>query len=318
MTLFISASFKPLPAVCRLGLLGLLCAGLLTTGWVQAATPEATRLYDQGIAAYTQGNSTDAIRFFQQATRADAQYSDAYFNLGSVYYQTHDYANAEQSFYKVLTLNPQDQQARYNLALTYEKLGKFPLAIEELKKIPSQDSKYTLAQRKLAVLTQQQAKTQPNKPLTPANTTASTNSGNKPTPPTAGGSPTSQKLSVETYASGFAGPTGMAMSGSGDMYVANYSKNLIYKVARNGQKTVLVEGGGLNGPIGLVLDPRSGQLYVANYLQNNIVRVAPNGQVNVLASGLNKPYNLLLDTLSNTLFVTEQGTHTVSRIRLAP
>jgi DNA-binding beta-propeller fold protein YncE len=100
------------------------------------------------------------------------------------------------------------------------------------------------------------------------------------------------------------------------MYVANYSKNLIYRVGANGDKTVFTQGDTLKGPIGLVYNAKSNELYAANYLQNNIVRINSTGKASVLVSGLNKPYNLFLDSVNNVLYVSEQENNVISRIAL--
>ena len=102
------------------------------------------------------------------------------------------------------------------------------------------------------------------------------------------------------------------------MYVANYSKNLLYRVGAGGEKTVFVQNEGLiKGPIGLAFNPKSNEIYVANYLLNNVVRVDAKGKASVLVSGLNKPYNLFMDTVNNALFISEQDpANLVSRVVL--
>jgi len=40
--------------------------------------------------------------------------------------------------------------------------------------------------------------------------------------------------------------------------------------------------------------------------------------VNTIATGLNKPYNLFLDTYNNVLYIGEQETNAISKIELTP
>jgi tetratricopeptide (TPR) repeat protein len=303
-----------------------------TVGVAFAQNPEAARLYEQGIDQYTKGNLPAAVSLFEQSVKKDPTYADAQYNLGSVYYQQGRYDKAQTAFRKALDVNPGDMQAKYSLALSYEKNNQLKDAIWLYKQIPSSDPKYANAQRKLPELTKryndQQAasaaaakptnysspNTTTSKPATtaskPVNTTPMLNKvGTKPTASAA-------KQSVETFAEGFLGPTGITQGPDGAIFVANYSKNRIDKVATNGQRTTYAEGGELNGPIGLVYDTANGNLYTANYLKNNVVRITPFGEQSVLASGLKKPYYLLLDNRNRALYVSEQETNTVSKIKV--
>jgi DNA-binding beta-propeller fold protein YncE len=102
----------------------------------------------------------------------------------------------------------------------------------------------------------------------------------------------------------------------GYLYVANYSKNLIYKVSATGDKTVFAKSDLLGGPIGLTFNPKTQDMYVANYLKNTVSKVSAKGEVSTIANGLSKPYNLFLDTYNNVLYVGEQETNSISKIEL--
>ena len=307
-------------------LLSMMAASVVLVGTAfssaDAQSPEAARLYEQGIAQYTKGNLPSAVSLFEKTVRKDSNYADAHYNLGSVYYQQGRYAKAQQAFHRALALNPNDMQAKYSLALSYEKENKLKDAIWLYKQIPSGDPKYASAQRKLPGLKKRYYAAEKagstTKVATNMSTTQTTNQGqsvlNK-----VGSRPTTKrapKQSVETFAEGFLGPTGVTQGNDGAIYVANYSKNRIDKVATNGQRSTFAEGGELNGPIGLVFDNANGNLYAANYLKNNVIRISPFGSMTVLASGLKKPYYLMLDNRRRTLYVSEQETNTVSTIRI--
>lgn len=285
------------------------------TGGVSVALaqpkPAASKFYEQGIMAFNKGNPTLAIQYFEQAVRADGDFADAWFNLGSVHYRASDYPKAYAAFERVVAINPNDYQARYNVGLTLEKMGRLQDALTQFQGIPPQSNKFGEAQEKVAALGKQLNPTVASKPAgqspsTASNTAAAVkNETNK-----------DETKTAKKFVWSLAGPTGMALGPQGEIYVANYSKNNIMRVDSKGQKQILVEGKGLNGPIGLVRDPRTGDFYVANYTSGDVMRVSPKGETFKLTDNLKKPYSLLLDSLANVLYVTEQGSNTVSQIQL--
>lgn len=300
--------------------LTVLCVTLSILASVPASAQNAsaTRYYNQGIDAYTQGQTDQALAYFRQATQSDQSYSDAWYNMGSLYFQKDMYAQSEDAFRKAVQYNPSDVLAKFNLALALERQNKLGEAIGYLVQIPSSNSKYQAAQDKIrafqARLAQQPA------PANSADTdrlrqlarqgSAQPQGSHSPAPPGA-------KLEVQTFSKGYHGPTGITIGPGGYLYVANYSKNMIYKVGANGEKEVFVKSGGLlQGPMGLTYNPKTDEMYAANYLNNTIVRISRDGRVSVLASGLKKPYNLYLDEMNNTLYVSEQETSSISRVQL--
>ncbi|MBY0405792.1 MAG: tetratricopeptide repeat protein [Cyanobacteria bacterium] len=310
-----------------------LCLFTLASSPAMSQPLDANRLYNQGVENYAKGNTIQAIELFEKATNTDPKMIDAHFNLGSLYYQTRQYEKAQRSFGKVLSMTPDDTQAKYNLSLCYEKLGQNQEAVRLLQGIPRGDKNFNKAQQRIEELKASLPSTKKTGIATDSTKTDST--GEEPSKKSKwkkdkksdevsatpslkkeDGTKTEPKKTVQTLADGFSGPTGLAQGMDGMLYVANYSKNLIYKVNNAGEKSVFVKEEGLHGPLGLALDNTSGILYVANYLENNILRVSASGKVSVMASGLNKPYNLLLDPQRNILYVTEQGTNSVSKILL--
>ena len=95
-------------------------------------------------------------------------------------------------------------------------------------------------------------------------------------------------------------PVGVALDGTGNLYIADFQNNLIEKVsAKTGQVEVVAGGGSitpstspipatsalLNGPEGVALDA-AGNLYIADYWNGFIERVsATTGQIVVVAGG---------------------------------
>jgi tetratricopeptide (TPR) repeat protein len=269
---------------------------------------DAIRSYNQGIEAYNQGRSAEALKKFDAAARAYPAYADAYYNMGSIFYQMKNYEDARDMFQKAVNLNPSDAQARYNLALALEKQARIEEAISVLSQIPPSDPKSAQARAKIEEL----------RPalLKPHGTATAT--GGTTTPAIKPVAPAPAKLKAVLFSKGYDGPTGIVIGPGGFMYVANYSKNLIYRVGAGGEKTVFAQGEGLiKGPIGLAFNPKANEIYVANYLLNNVVRVDATGKASVLVSGLTKPYNLFMDTINNALFISEQDpANLVSRVAL--
>jgi hypothetical protein len=297
-------------------LLGGLLVGLLWLPPValsQTSTnPEAIQYYNQGIEAYNQGRTNDALNKFIRATQVDPAYGDAYYNLGSMYYQLKRYPDAADMFQKSVNLSPNDHHAKYNLALSLEKLNRNEEAINILSQIPSSDPQYPQAKAKLNEL-------RPDlKPHTASNAKpATSNTATKPVPVSTAAKPSTGKASVKVFSKGYDGPTGITIGPGGFMYVANYSKNLIYRVGASGEKTVFCSGENVKGPIGLTYNPKTNELYVANYLLNNVAKINAAGKASVLIGNLNKPYNLFMDTVNNALFVSEQDpANLISRIAL--
>lgn len=289
--------------------LGILLGTLPSLAMAQT-TPEAIHNYNLGIEAYNQGHTSDALKKFTKATQIDPGYGDAYYNMGSIYYQQKQYDDAAYMFQKAVNLNPNDSQAKFNLAMALEKMMRNEEAVRVLSQIPASDPKAAQARAKIEEL-------QPS--LKPQNANSTKPAAEKPKTATATIKPlvSSSKLTTQTFSKGYDGPTGITIGPGGFMYVANYSKNLIYRVGAGGEKSVFAQGDGIKGPIGLTYNPKTNELYVANYLLNNVSRINATGKVSSLVSGLTKPYNLFLDTVNNVLYISEQDpVNQISRVTL--
>lgn len=95
-------------------------------------------------------------------------------------------------------------------------------------------------------------------------------------------------------AAAFHTPSGIALDGAGNLYVADTGNNAIRKVTPAGVVSTLAGGGApgfrdgkgaqarFNGPLGVALGP-DGQVYVADTYNDRIRRIAPDGQVTTLA-----------------------------------
>lgn len=107
---------------------------------------------------------------------------------------------------------------------------------------------------------------------------------------------------VEGYAEGlgkaasFNTPSGLAIDGAGNLYVADTGNNAIRKINPDGKVSTLAGDGlagdkdGLgaaarfNGPVGVAVDA-DGAVYVTDTYNDRIRRIAPNGDVTTIAGG---------------------------------
>jgi len=138
----------------------------------------------------------------------------------------------------------------------------------------------------------------------------------------------------------FNGLNGLALDGSGNLYVADMNNNTIRKVTPDGVVSTLAglaanpgssDGTGIaarfNKPATMVLDG-SGNIYVADSGNNTIRKITPGGVVSTLAGSadnkgcidgiggaarFNNPFGLAMDS-SGTLYVSEWGNDTIRKI----
>lgn len=270
-----------LPAFCR--------------DFYEAAT-EAKLEYNQGVDFYKVGQFDRAMASFRRAIELDKNYIDAYYNLGIIL----EYLNQDDAalavFKQIIVRKPEDYDSLYRAAELSIKLGQPEQAKGYLSLIPVNTQTYIQAQRlatgnlgsDMQTIKSQQAQK------------------------TAEESKFAQPQGVfENIAS----PTGVAADSMGNVYIASFSDNAIYKVTPEGTRVIFLKDARLNGPISLTRD-NSGNIYVSNYNANNVLKVTPAGVVTVLLSNIQKPYGLSVS--GNMLFISSQGSNSVVRYGLKP
>ncbi len=129
---------------------------------------------------------------------------------------------------------------------------------------------------------------------------------------------------LSTLGSGLHDPTGVAVDGSGNIYVADYENNAVKEImAVNGNipasPTIRTLGSGFNQPSGVALDG-SGNLYVSDSGNSAVKEIlAVNGGIPaspaivILGSGFNTPHGVAVDQAGD-VFVADSGNSALKEI----
>lgn len=256
---------------------------------------EAKLQYNQGVDYYKIGQYDRAMASFRQAIELDPNYIDAYYNLGTIleYLKQDDAALAV--FKQIIVRNPNDYESVYKAAQLSNKLGQTAKAKSYLSLIPPESAVYTKAQ---SVATSMGADMQTIK----AEEAKVNSVVEAPKIPETNG-----------MYNNITSPTGVTTDSKGNLYVACFSDNMVYKITPDEKRIVYVKDSRINGPIALASDD-VGNIYVSNYNSNNVVKISPTGVVSVQVSNIQKPYGLHVK--GDLLFVSSQGSNSVLRYKL--
>ncbi|MDR1327236.1 MAG: tetratricopeptide repeat protein [Heliobacteriaceae bacterium] len=250
--------------------------------------------YNQGVDFYKLGQYDRAMAAFRTAISRDPNFIDAYFNLGSIleYLQQNDAALAV--FKQIILRKPDDYESLYKAASLSAKLGQPDKAKEYLALIPPSSAVYSKAQELAA-----------GQLLTDMQTIKK------------------EQISAAAKEEGFdrsnavyndiLSPTGITSDMLGNLYVASFSDNTIYKITSDGKRVIFAKDPKISGPIGMVSD-MNGNIYVANYNSNSVLKISPSGTISMLVSNLQKPYGLHIN--GSLLFISCQGSNSVLRYKL--
>lgn len=256
---------------------------------------DAKLQYNQGVEYYKVGAYDKAAESFRKATELDPNYIDAYFNLGSLMeYLKHD-EDALNAFKQIILRKPDDYEAVYKAAELSKRLGNIDKAKMYLTLIPT-DSLIGSRAKELAATLEMDiptAQAQLNQPETFAQANPKNNSNG-------------------VY-SDISSPTGIVTDNKGNLYVAGFCDNTIYKIGPDNQKMVYLKSPKIDGPIGLERDSQ-GNLYIANYNKNNVLRVDTGGEVTEIITNIQNPY--CMHITGDLLFVSAQGSNQVIRYKL--
>jgi len=264
----------------------------------------AAKAYNQGVDLTKKGQYKEAVELFRKATAIDPNFIDAYFNLGSIYEYLGDTDKALEIFDILLVKNPKDYETALKAAVLANKKKDYKKAIKYLAYIPNDDAKYTEAQDLYKTVIKSQEEVSAN------DLSSSQTSNVTPAVP-----PPNKPIASKLILTGFQGPTGVASDNKGNLYIANYVTNTIIQITPDNKRTVYYKGTPVNGPVGLAVDAYQ-NVYVANYLSNEIIKITPAKKVSVILKAVKKPYYLYFDDAKGTLYISEQGTNTVIRLKV--
>ncbi len=262
---------------------------LLYSGACLAEPPnDAKLIYNDGVELYKLGEYERAMEAFKKATELDPNYIDAYFNLGTVLEYLQQYNAALTVFKQIIVRKPDDYEAVYKAALLSMKLGENDKAKSYLSIIPRSAEVAPKAQQ-LAHQLQTDMQT-----IKKEEQTKETQEQKVP--------------QSNNVFNDIPSPTGITSDNDGNVYVAGFSDNTIYKITPDGKKLVFLKDVRVNGPIGMVSD-NSGNIYISNYNANNIIKIASDGAVTILLSNVQKPYGMHIS--GNILYISSQGSNAV-------
>lgn len=278
--------------------------------------------YNKGIDYYNAGRYTQAAECFKKATEIDPNYIDAYYNLGSLFEYLDQDENALAAFKQIILRKPDDYESVYKAAELSHKLGFSDKAQMYLTLIP-EDSIIGSQAKKLShsidsqlpkvdnteppeveqnpqTDVQQQVQTEIQNPVQ-----TNTNVVEQPQKP-------SEILGNGVYQN-IPSPTGVVADKFGNLFVAGFSDNTIYKITPDGKQIVYIKDPKIDGPIGIAID-KNQNTYIANYNKNNVIKVESSGRVTEIITDIKQPYCMYIS--GDLLYVSSQGSNSVVRYRL--
>ncbi|MBR1775698.1 tetratricopeptide repeat protein [bacterium] len=245
--------------------------------------------YNQGIDFYKLGMYERAIESFRSAVRTYPDYTDAYYNLGTVLEYLKQYAEALSAYKQVYVRNPNDYEVIYKMAFLSSKLEDYDKMAEYINLIPPSSNLYQRGKELSESI--KAATTLPPKQII------------KP----------SRVANYPGVYENLLSPTGVTTDALGNVYVATFSDNSVIKITPDGKRQIFYKSQLVNGPISLASDS-IGNIYISNYNSNNVLKISPQGVAVVLVSNVDKPYGLHVD--GNMLFITCQGSNAILRHKL--
>ncbi len=302
------------------GLFGVLVCISIANCAFGGITNDAKLQYNKGVDYYNAGQYEQAVTSFKQAIVYDPNYIDAYYNLGSILEYLGNNEDALTAFKQIILRKPDDYESVYKAAEISKKLGQYDKAQMYLTLIPKETLMGQKAQELEKAISNDLSAAQEYgseifKPEKVHQNDAKINIIDQPLedllPPPA--SEVSEKAAGNYIYNDISSPTGLVTDFEGNLYVAGFSDNTIYKIGADNNKIVYIKSNKIDGPIGLVMD-RDGNLYIANYNKNNVLKVDKGGVISEFISDIKNPYCMYIS--DNMLYVSSQGSNYVARYRL--
>ncbi|GBF23137.1 serine/threonine protein kinase [Candidatus Gastranaerophilus sp. (ex Termes propinquus)] len=286
----------------------------------------AVELYNAGIDWWGLGNVEKSIDSFKKAIIIEPKFYEAFYNLAQVQSSSGKLDEAIETYRMALNINPSDVDSIFGIGSTLYKRGYLKESLSYLDRVPGNSEYYTKAQGIVDKILTRQGELE--KEAVAKNAAVAAVRSTEPWFTGEVRMPTQHSISDEkgtidktpvgksvTY-TGIPNPSGTVADALGNIYIASYSENVVYKIDKDSTRSVFVASDMLGGPIGLAVDGQN-NVYVANYTKNNILKVTPSGVATVFLT-LKKPYCLYVNTLNGAsfLYVTEQENNTTIKFPL--
>lgn len=275
----------------KLLLAGILCLTTMTIAFGEIAT-DAKLQYNKGVDYYKLGQFEESANCFKRAIDLDPNYIDAYYNLGSILEYLNQKEAALSVFKQIILRRPEDYEAVFKAAVLSKNLGEYEKAKMYLTLIPLDSKMGAPAQQLAAEMETTLAELQTQQKQEEA--------------------AKEEELTDGMYED-ITSPTGLVTDKNGNLYIAGFSENTIFKIGPDNKKIVYIKSEKIDGPIGLAIDDNN-NIYIANYNKNNVLKVDTNGTITEFATDIQSPYCLYIN--NNMLFISSQGSNTVIRRKL--
>lgn len=272
------------------------------TGFAVFAEPvsnEAKLEYNRGYDFYKIGQYDRSMASFRRAIELDPNYIDAYYNLGSILEYLHQDDAALAVFKQIIVRKPDDYETLYKAGNLSIKLGQTEKGKSYLELIPANSAMYSKAQALIATI--------------PVPKKTETEVEQVQVAEEEEAQPASNINQTNGMYNNIPSPTGITTDTQGNVYIASFSDNMIYKIAPDGRQMIYIKNDKINGPIAMVSDI-AGNIYVSNYNTNNVIKITPSGMITILISNVEKPYGM--NITDGMLFVSSQGSNSVLRYKL--
>ena len=258
-------------------------------------TTEAKLQYNKGIDYYQLGQFEESANCFKKAIELDPNYIDAYYNLGSILEYLKQDEAALAVFKQIILRKPDDYESVYKAAVLSKKVGETEKAKMYLTLIPT-DTLIGNRAKQLAATMDTDIQTEKAKQEEPENYIQANPQNNS-----------------DGMYSDITSPTGLVTDKNGNLFVAGFSDNTIYKIGPDNKKIVYIKSEKIDGPIGLAID-KDENIYIANYNKHNILKVDKNGAIVPLIENIKNPYCMYIT--DGLLFISSQGSNSVIRYKL--
>jgi len=251
---------------------------------------DAAIFYNEAIDVYKQEDVEKSIELFKKALELNPDFYEAQYNLAQILMSLDKNEEALHYLQEIIRLKPGNSETLYNLGKIQYKRGYLSSAYGYLKKIEASAPQYESAKILLDKIEKRQDELNLESKISQHKVLLD-----------------HEGKSISVSLSEIQAPSGIAFDSRGNIFVASFSENAIYKISIYGQKAVFSRSSLIKGPIGLAID-KDDNIYVAGYSSNSIVKIRPSGVAAVFAL-INKPYCLIYDKNHNRIYVTEQNSN---------